>query len=209
MCGNSIRCVGKYLYDNKIVDKLKMTIETMSGIKELELTKKNGKADTIRVNMGKAVLDPKLIPVNLPGDKVLNQKVEVADGEYSINCVSLGNPHCVVFTENVEKLDVGSIGPKFENDKLFPERVNTEFAKIIDGNTIMMRAWERGSGETMECGTGACAVVVSAVENGYCKKNEEIRIKLPKGEISVCYTDDGTVYLTGNAVKVFDGTIEL
>ncbi len=209
MCGNSIRCVGKYLYDNKIVDKLKMTIETMSGIKELELTKKNGKADMIRVNMGKAVLDPKLIPVNLPGDKVLNQKVEVADGEYSINCVSLGNPHCVVFTENVEKLDVGSIGPKFENDKLFPERVNTEFAKIIDGNTIMMRAWERGSGETMECGTGACAVVVSAVENGYCKKNEEIRIKLPKGEISVCYTDDGTVYLTGNAVKVFDGTIEL
>ena len=209
MCGNSIRCVGKYLYDNKIVDKLKMTIETISGIKELELTKKKGMADTIRVNMGKAILNPELIPVNLPGDKILNHKVDVADGEYTINCVSLGNPHCVVFTENVEKLDVASIGPKFESDKLFPEKVNTEFAKIIDANTIMMRAWERGNGETMECGTGACAVVVSAVENGYCKKNEEIRVKLPKGEISVCYTDDGTVYLTGNAVKVFDGTIEL
>ena len=209
MCGNSIRCVGKYLYDNNIVCKKDMTIETMSGIKELKITTKGGKAQTVEVNMGKISLDPKIVPVDLPGDKVLNRTVDIAEGEYTITCVSVGNPHCVVFSEDVEGLDLESIGPKFEHDRIFPERVNTEFAKIIDKNTIVMRTWERGSGETMECGTGACAVTVAAVENGYCNRDEDIKIKLPKGEISTRYAADGTVFLTGSAAKIFDGTIEL
>ena len=176
---------------------------------KVSLTIEGGKAQTVEVNMGKISLDPKIVPVDLPGDKVLNRTVDIAEGEYTITCVSVGNPHCVVFSEDVEGLDLESIGPKFEHDRIFPERVNTEFAKIIDKNTIVMRAWERGSGETMECGTGACAVTVAAVENGYCNRDEDIKIKLPKGEISTRYAADGTVFLTGSAAKIFDGTIEL
>jgi diaminopimelate epimerase len=143
------------------------------------------------------------------GDKIVNKEIDVAGGKYTVTCLSMGNPHCVIFTDNLENINLKEIGPKFENDPIFPERVNTEFAKIIDSNVIMMRVWERGSGETMECGTGACAVTVAAVENGYCKKGEKIRIKLPKGEVTTCYAEDGTVYLTGDAIKIYDGVIEL
>ena len=209
MSGNSIRSLGKYLYDNGFVDKLNISIETLSGVKQLEMTKKNGKVDTVKVNMGKPSLLPSDVPVNLPGDAIINKEIEVAGSKYSISCVSMGNPHCVIFTDDVEKIDLRKIGPKFENNEIFPERVNTEFAKVINKNTIIMRCWERGSGLTMECGTGAAAVTVVACELGLCNRNEDIRIVLHKGEVTACYSNDGNVYLTGDAQKVFDGSIEL
>jgi len=207
MGGNAIRCVGKYLYENNIVNKLDITIETISGIKELKLIRKNGKIAAAEVNMGKPGLNPASIPVNLDGEKVINRKTEIADGEYSITTVSMGNPHCIVMVDNVDKLNIAELGPKFENDPLFPERVNTEFIKIIGENTIKMRVWERGNGETLACGTGACAAAVAACEMGLCKKNEDIIVKLVGGDLIVRYTDDGTVYMTGDAVKSFEGTI--
>lgn len=209
MSGNAIRCVGKYLYDNGLVNSLDITIETLSGIKQLFMTKKNNKVASVTVSIGQPMFSPQSVPVKLEGDKIVNKEIDVAGGKYTVTCLSMGNPHCVIFTDNLENINLKEIGPKFENDPIFPERVNTEFAKIIDSNVIMMRVWERGSGETMECGTGACAVTVAAVENGYCKKGEKIRIKLPKGEVTTCYADDGTVYLTGDAIKIYDGVIEL
>lgn len=208
MCGNAIRCVGKYLYDNKIVEKSKMTIETLSGIKVLELKKQNGEVKFVTVDMGKAELNPKKIPVDLEGDKIVDFKVEISGRKENITCVSMGNPHCVVFYENIDALNLEEIGPKFENNKIFPDRVNTEFIKVIDDHTLKMRVWERGSGETWACGTGACAAAVAAVENGYCKKGDDITVKLIGGDLVIKYTDDA-VYLTGNANKVFDGEIEV
>lgn len=208
MCGNAIRCVGKYLYDNKIVEKSKMTIETLSGIKVLELKKQNSEVKFVTVDMGKAELNPKKIPVNLDGDKIVDFKVEIGGRKENITCVSMGNPHCVVFYENIDTLNLEEIGPKFENNKIFPDRVNTEFIKVIDDHTLKMRVWERGSGETWACGTGACAAAVAAVENGYCKKGDDITVKLIGGDLVIKYTDDA-VYLTGNANKVFDGEIEV
>ena len=159
--------------------------------------------------MGKAILDPKEIPVALDGDKVVNRTVTIAGKEYNITCVSMGNPHCVVFMDgDVDHLDLEKIGPEFEFDKLFPERVNTEFVSVLNNNTLKMRVWERGSGETWACGTGACAVAVAACENGFCKKGEDIKVKLIGGELIINYTDD-TVYMTGNAEKVFEGEVEL
>ncbi len=207
MGGNSIRCVGKYLYENKIVDKLNITIETISGVKELKLIRQNGKIAAAEVNMGKPGLNPGVIPVNLDGEKIVNRKTEIADGEYNITTVSMGNPHCIVMVDNVDKLDIKTLGPKFENDPLFPERVNTEFIKIIGENTIKMRVWERGNGETLACGTGACAAAVAACEMGLCQKNTDITVKLVGGDLVVRYTDNGTVYMTGDAVKSFEGTI--
>lgn len=208
MCGNAIRCVGKYLYDNKIVEKDKLTIETLSGIKKLELEKQNGEVQFVTVDMGKAELDPKKIPVNLEGEKIVDVKVEINGRKENITCVSMGNPHCVVFYENIDTLNLNEIGPKFENNKIFPDRVNTEFIKVIDGHTLKMRVWERGSGETWACGTGACAAAVAAVENGFCKKGDDITIKLIGGDLVIKYTDGG-VFMTGGASKVFDGEIEI
>ncbi|MBQ7900796.1 MAG: carbamoyl-phosphate synthase large subunit, partial [Clostridia bacterium] len=209
MSGNSIRGLGKYLYDNGIVNKTDISIETLSGVKELKMTTKNGKIDTVKVNMGKPSLNPASIPVKLDGDRVIDREVEIDGAKYNISCVSMGNPHCVIFADDVESIDLRKVGPKFENHEIFPERVNTEFAKVINKNTIIMRCWERGSGLTMECGTGAAAVTVAAVELGLCSKNEQIKIKLHKGEITTCYSDDGNVYLIGDAQKVFDGSIVL
>lgn len=207
MGGNAIRCVGKYLYENKIVDKLDVTIETASGIKEVKLLRQSGKIAAAEVNMGKPDLKPESIPVNLDGDKVVNRRVTIADDEYDITTVSMGNPHCIVFVDNVDKLDINTLGPKFENSALFPQRVNTEFIKIVGENTIKMRVWERGNGETWACGTGACAAAVAACEMGLCKKNTDITVKLVGGDLIIRYTDEGTVYMTGDAVKSFEGTI--
>ncbi len=206
MCGNAIRCVGKYLFDNNIVKKEKMTIETLSGIKEIELFRKNGEIQLAKVNMGKAELSAEKIPVDIHADKVINYNAEVAGGKFKITCVSMGNPHCVVFNDNIESLDLENIGPKFENDPLFPERVNTEFVKVINENTIKIRVWERGNGETWACGTGACAAAVAAVENGYCKKDTDITVRVKGGSLIVRYTDDA-VYMTGNAEKIYEGEI--
>lgn len=207
MAGNCLRCVGKYLYDKGIVNKMEMTIETSSGVRSLRLYSIGGKVSSARAGMGKAELSPGKIPVNLDGERVMLRKVKVAGGEYEISCVNVGNPHCVVFVDRVDGVDIEDLGPRFETDPLFPDRVNTEFIRVVDGNTIKMRVWERGNGETMACGTGACAAVVAAVENGLCTKGEDVTVKVPGGELVVNYTDD-EIYLTGNADLVFTGTVE-
>jgi len=209
MCGNGIRCVAKYAYDRGIAKKQTMTVETKSGIKTLEITDKDGKADYIAVNMGEAILKPSLIPVNDDGDDFIARDVEVNGQMYKMTCVSMGNPHAVIFTTGINELDLDKIGPYFENHPLFPERVNTEFIEVIDDHTLKMRVYERGSGETLSCGTGTCATVVAAVLNGYCKKNEEITVQIRGGELKNTYLDDGSVIMRGTGTFVFDGEIEV
>ncbi len=209
MSGNALRCVGKYLYDNGMVDKTSITIETPVGIKSVELEVKRGIVQSACVDMGKVNLNPENIPVALPGDKVVAFPIHVGYRPYRITCVSIGNPHCVVFfgaDESLENLDVSTIGPMFESHELFPERVNTEFVKVLNENTLKMRVWERGNGETMACGTGACAAAVAACLCGYCKKNTDITVKLKGGDLIVRYTDEG-VFLSGNAEITFTGEI--
>lgn len=209
MCGNAIRNVGKYLYDNKMVSGQTMTIETLSGIKTLTVTTQHGLVTNVEVDMGKIEFSPDKIPVKMDMDRIVNVPAEIAGESYQITCLSVGNPHCVVFVDDIEKLDVAKLGPKFETDPLFPERVNTEFVRVLDDHTLRMRVWERGSGETWECGTGACAAAVAAIENGYCRRGEEITVKLRAGELKIRYGDDGSVRLYGNAVKVFEGDVEI
>ena len=210
MCGNGIRCVGKYLYDWGIVRKRHMTIETLAGIRKLTLHLYGGKAEQITVDMGKAELRPRMIPVRLDGDKAVGRTVAVAGGEYTITCVSMGNPHCVVFTDrSPDLLDLEKIGPKFECDPLFPDRVNTEFIQVVDEHTLNMRVWERGSGETWACGTGACAAAVAAVENGFCPRGEDITVRLKGGQLVIRYEENGTVLMTGDAQVAFEGDVVL
>lgn len=208
MSGNAICCIGKYLYDNHTTDKDELEIETLSGIKKLKLYIQNGKVDSVCVDMGKAELEPKYIPVNLPGHEIVNTPVTIDDRPYDITCVSMGNPHCVVFCDSLERIKIDVEGPAFEYSTLFPERVNVEFVTIINKNTIKMRVWERGSGETLAAGTSACAAAVAAVLNGYCNKGEYITVKLKGGDLVVKYTDD-TVYMTGKVEKVFEGIVEI
>lgn len=209
MCGNAIRCVGKYLHDVRGVQKQNVTIETLSGIKSLKLFTRDNQVTGAEVNMGKAELDPAKIPVKLDGDKVVSRTVDIAGGSYDITCISMGNPHCVVFCGETDTLNLPEIGPEFENDPIFPERVNTEFIKVIDDHTLKMRVWERGSGETLACGTGACAAAAAAVENGFCPHDETIRVMLIGGDLYIRYTSDGTVYMKGSADIVYSGTIEI
>ena len=212
MCGNGIRCVGKFIYDHGMVDikkKDRLDIETLSGIKHLKAYTLDGEVKSLRVDMGKAILDPKEIPAKMDKDKIVNEPYTIDGEEYNITCVSMGNPHCVVFIKgDIDNLELDKIGPKFENDKLFPERVNTEFVKVLDDHTIKMRVWERGSGETWACGTGACAAAVAACENGFCNKGDDITVKLKGGDLVINYTDE-TVYMTGEAERVFEGTVEV
>lgn len=210
MCGNGIRCVGKYLYDYGMVNgKTEITVETLSGIKTLKLFPENGKVKTVRVDMGCAMLSPKDIPVYLDGDRIVDAPLVIDEKVYHITCVSMGNPHCVIFVkDDVDSLDLERIGPKFENNPLFPERVNTEFVNILSDGSLKMRVWERGSGETWACGTGACAVGVTAVLSGLFKKGEDITVHLRGGDLVINYTDK-TVLMTGPATTVFEGTIEV
>ncbi|NLM73310.1 MAG: diaminopimelate epimerase [Clostridiaceae bacterium] len=208
MCGNAIRCVAKYLYDNGLCIKDRIKIETLSGIKTLDVNTENGFVTSVKVDMGRAELDPSKIPVLLPGDRVINAPLKVRNQTYGITCVSMGNPHAVVFLDDVDSLNLTELGPCFENHEVFPERVNTEFVRVIDRNTLKMRVWERGSGETLACGTGACAAAVASVLNGYCNKGEDIRVLLAGGELIINYTDD-RVLMTGGCVKVFEGVIEI
>lgn len=207
MAGNSIRSVAKFLYDNDIVKKDEMTIETASGIKTVRVFTREGKVSSATVDIGKAELKPERIPVLMSGENVINRPYTVLDKEYNITCVSTGNPHCVVFVDNVDKIDIETVGRAFENAEIFPERVNTEFVRVVNSNTIKMRVWERGNGETLACGTGAAAAVVAAVENGYCKKGENITVKLRGGDLIVNYTDE-KITLTGNTNLVYKGEIE-
>ena len=208
MCGNAIRCIAKYLYDNHMVLKRNIKIETLAGIKKLRLETINNCVSTVTVDMGKAELNPKKIPVLLEGEQIVDRSVTIQGEPYRITCVSMGNPHCVVFCDQVDNLNLADIGPKFEHNKLFPERVNAEFVQIVDDHTIKLRVWERGSGETQACGTGACASAVAAVLNGYCKKDEDIRVMLLGGDLTINYSDE-TVIMTGPAQKVFEGTVEI
>ena len=207
MSGNGIRCVAKYLYDNNIVRKREFTVETLSGYKEISIKTEKGEATYITVNMGAPEFDAAKIPARAEG-RVVGKKHIVDGTEYDITLVNLGNPHCVVMLKHLDRFDVDKVGSAFETDPLFPERVNTEFVKVLDDHTLKMRVWERGSGETRSCGTGACAAVVAAVENGLCPRNEDITVKQPGGDLVVRYADDA-VYMTGTAVKVFDGEIEI
>ena len=208
MCGNGIRCVGKFVYDNNIAKKNIVTVETLSGIKTLYIDDKDSKAHSITVDMGKAEFLPKKIPAIAEGDSLINTPITVNGSSYNITAVSMGNPHAVVFCNDIDSLNLEKIGPDFEHHKIFPEQVNTEFIRVIDQNTLQMRVWERGSGETFACGTGACAAVVAAVVNGYCRRESEITVHLVGGDLFITYLADGTVLMRGNATKVFDGIYE-
>lgn len=207
MAGNAIRCVGKFIYDNNIVKKEQMSIETASDIKALSLFTRNGKVSSVTVDMGKAELEPNKIPVNLEGEKIISTLAVIGGQEYKINCCAVGNPHCVVFVDNVDKVKLPDIGPQFETAEIFPERINTEFVRVVNETTLKMRVWERGNGETQACGTGACAAVICAVENGYCNKGENITVKVKGGDLIVNYTDE-KVTLTGDCNLVYKGEIE-
>ncbi len=208
MCGNAIRCVAKYIYDNKKKrDRIK--IDTLSGIKVVEVHSKDGKAIGGTVNMGKPILNGRHIPTRYGMSVVKDQILDIDDNDYKITCLSMGNPHCVVFCGDVDRLDLNKIGPLFEHHEMFPERINTEFVEIVDENHLKMRVWERGSGETLACGTGACAVAVASVIKGICRKEEKIKIQARGGVLSVKWHKDDNVYLTGEAVEVFTGEIKM
>ena len=209
MCGNGIRCAGKYVYEHGISHNNPLQIETASGIKILNLEVVQGKVETVTVDMGNPILDPKSIPVDLDVEKVINYPLVVNNQEYLITCVSMGNPHCVIFTEGIDYLDLESIGPLFENNPIFPERTNTEFIEIIDDKTMKMRVWERGSGETLACGTGASASVVAAIYNNIFTRNQEIKVILKGGELYITLTSDNHVFMRGSATEVFTGEYKL
>lgn len=209
MCGNGIRCVGKYIYEHDISHNNPLQIETASGIKTLNLEVVQGKVETVTVDMGSPILDPKSIPVDLDVEKVINYPLVVNNQEYLITCVSMGNPHCVIFTEGIDYLDLESIGPLFENNPIFPERTNTEFIEIIDDKTMKMRVWERGSGETLACGTGASASVVAAIYNNMFTRDREIKVILKGGELYITLTSDNHVFMRGSATEVFTGEYKL
>ena len=209
MCGNATRCIGKYVYDMGMTDKTEISLETNSGIKYLTLYPgADNKIESVKVDMGKAILIPKDIPVNSDLDRFIAQPVTVDGKEDALTCVSMGNPHAIVFLPDVDSLDLEKIGPSFEHHPLFPDRVNTEFVRVIDDHTLQMRVWERGSGETFACGTGTCATVVAAVLNGYCKKEEEILVHLRGGDLRIIYHEDETVTMIGPATYVFEGKME-
>lgn len=206
MCGNAIRCVGKFLYEIKGIRKEELTVETLSGVKTLRLQVEDGKVKSVTVNMGKAELAPENIPVKLGKERCVAQPLSVLGEEYSVTCVSMGNPHCVLF-QDPDPLDLEKIGPYFENHSAFPDRMNTEFVKKVGKNEIKMRVWERGSGETWACGTGACAATVASVLNGLCDKNEDVTVHLRGGDLVVKYTDEA-VFMTGSATLAFTGEVE-
>ena len=209
MCGNATRCIGKFVYDNHLTDKTSITLETRSGIKKLTLYPENGKVKTVLVDMGKAVLKPADIPMNVSGDTFINKPITVDGKEVFITAVSMGNPHAVTYVDDVDSLELEKIGPSFENHPLFPERVNTEFIKILDESTMQMRVWERGSGETWACGTGAWAATAASVLNGYFPHDKEITVKLRGGDLFITYKSDGTVLMRGPAETVFTGEIDV
>lgn len=206
MCGNGIRCVGKFVYDKGLTDKTDITVISAGNLKYLTLFTKDGRVDTVRVNMGAPELTAALVPVVNEKEQAVDEPIFVQGREYRMTCVSMGNPHAVVFMENVDSLAIEKIGPYFENHERFPRRVNTEFVEVIDRNTVRMRVWERGTGETLACGTGACATVVACVLNGLTQ--ECATVKLSGGELTVTWDKEaGGVYMTGPAVTVFEGEI--
>ena len=208
MCGNGIRCVAKYVYDYGLTDKTEISVETLAGIKYLRLQVENGKVASVEVNMGAPILEPKEIPVAVEESPVVNVPVEVKGKIYHMTCVSMGNPHAIIFMNNVKDLDIAAIGPYFENHTVFPKRTNTEFVEVLDRNTVNMRGWERGSDETLACGTGACATTVACILND--KTENEVTVHLLGGDLKIRWDREANqVYMTGPATVVFDGEITL
>lgn len=207
MCGNATRCIGKYVYDRGLTDKTELTLETNSGIKTLSLTVRDGKAEEIEVDMGSLITKPADIPVNVSGSDFINRPMEIDGKIYGVTCVSVGNPHAVVFVNDTRSIDIEKIGPLFENHELFPDRINTEFIRVVDENTLEMRVWERGSGETYACGTGACASAAAAVLNGYCKYDSPITVHLIGGDLRIKCSSGGRITMTGGAEIVYDGIV--
>lgn len=208
MCGNGIRCVGKYVYDKGLTDKENIKIETGSGIKDLKLHIEDSKVTSVTVDMGQAITNPKDIPVISDEDEIIDMPIEVGGSIYNITCVGFGNPHAVVFVDDTQDVKVEEIGPLFEHHEIFPDRVNTEFVTVVSKDRIDMRVWERGSGETMACGTGACASVYASIRNG--KTDNKVTVSLLGGELIIEYDESlNKIYMTGPAVTVFEGEIDL
>lgn len=208
MCGNGVRCIAKYVYDHQLTDKTRISLETLGGIKYLDLNIKDGKVETVKVDMGEPILTPADIPVNLSGDTIINEPVEVEGSIWNITCISMGNPHAVVFVDDTKSLNLEKIGPAFEKHPIFPEQVNTEFAHVIDRKTVDMRVWERGSGETFACGTGACATAMACILNG--KTEDEVLVHLVGGDLLIQYDrKTNHIFMTGPATEVFSGEIQL
>ena len=210
MCGNGIRCVAKYVFDYGIVNKTSISIATRSGIKYLDLSVKDGRVSMVKVNMGSPILTASQIPVVSSKEEVIDEPLEVDGTTYRITAVSMGNPHAIVYMDDVDSLEIDKIGPAFENHIAFPDRVNTEFVKVLDSHTVQMRVWERGSGETLACGTGACAVAVASILNGLTDGTQPVTVKLLGGNLQIFWDrQENLVYMTGPASTVFDGEIDL
>ncbi len=210
MCGNGIRCVAKFVYDKGLTNQTSISIISGGSVKYLELNVENGKVSTVKVNMGAPMLKAADIPVICENaeEKVIAEKIEVCGKTYEMTCVSMGNPHAIVFLDDVKNLKIEEIGPFFENHERFPKRTNTEFIRIIDKETVEMRVWERGTGETLACGTGACATVVACVLNGLTE--DEVTVKLLGGDLRIKWDrEENVVYMTGPAVTVFEGEVEI
>ena len=208
MCGNGVRCVAKFLYDHQLARKRSLSVETLSGIKTIELTMDGEDVVGATVNMGRVKTAPVDIPVLLSGDEIIDRLINIGGTDYRITCISMGNPHCVVFIDDVKNFPLASVGPLFEHSELFPESVNTEFVRVLDETHLEMRVWERGSGETLACGTGACASVAAAVKNGYCRKDVPITVSLLGGDLHIVYSDN-CVMMEGPAKTVFEGVCDL
>lgn len=208
MCGNASRCIGKYVYEKGLTAKTTVTLETLSGIKTLHLHVTDGIVTSVAVDMGRADFNADAVPVSFNTDEVIERSFTVAETEWRITCLSVGNPHCVTFCDEVAALDLAKIGPTFEHAPIFPERVNTEFVRCVDRTTLEMRVWERGSGETMACGTGACASAAAAVKTGRCPANEPITVRLLGGELRITVSDDFSILMEGPAEFAFEGEVD-
>lgn len=208
MCGNAIRCVGKYVYDNKLTDKTTIKVETLAGIKVLEMTVEDGVVTLVKVDMGEPILEPNNIPVKSSKSRFVSENVTVGGQEFQVTCVSMGNPHAVAYVNDVKKFPLETVGPKMENHELYPKRINAEFVEVIDRRHLKMRVWERGAGETMACGTGACAVLVASVLNGLSERKASVT--LLGGDLIIEWDEKTNhVFMTGPATKVFEGKIEI
>lgn len=208
MCGNAIRCVAKYVYDRGLTTKKVLKIETLSGIKTLDLKVQNGEVVSVTVNMGEPIFEPERIPVRWHDSRVVEEPIAVAGRLYKLTCVSMGNPHAVTFVDQVETLDLAHLGPNFENHSLFPDRINTEFVQVIDRKNLRMRVWERGSGETLACGTGACAALAAAVITDRCDRRATVHLN--GGDLQIEWDKDSNeIYMTGPAAVAFDGWVDI
>ncbi len=207
MCGNGIRCVAKYVYDHKLTDKTNVSVESGAGIKYLQLTVEDDKVTQVRVDMGEPILSPSDIPVVAQGDKVVDEPIEVCDKTWHMTCVSMGNPHAVVFVDDVEHFELEKYGPYFENHSRFPKRINTEFVQVVSRNEAYMRVWERGSAETWACGTGTCATAMACILNN--KTDNKVLVHLRGGDLTIEYDEASNhIFMTGPATEVFSGEIE-